>query len=152
MKIWVDADACPKPIKEIIFRAAERKRIETVFVANQGMYIQPSAFIRLLVVSSGADVADDEIIKQCEEGDIVVTADIPLAARAVECGTYVIDPRGKTYDRDNIRQILSMRDFMDTLRGSGIETGGPSAFGMREREKFSNLLDKYLASNQSKQS
>lgn len=144
LKIWVDADACPKVIKEILFRAADRARIPVIFVANQWLPLPLSAFIRLVQVEPGPDIADDKIAGKCEAGDLVITADIPLAARTVEKGAVVLDPRGKIYSRDNIGQILNMRDFMDSLRGSGIETGGPNSLGQRERLAFANELDKYL--------
>ena len=145
MKIWVDADACPRPIKEILFRVADRTEITVTLVTNQGLRIPSSAFIHLIQVGQGADVADDEIAKKCEAGDLIITADIPLAARVVEKGALALDPRGKVYDKNNIGQILSMRNFMDELRGSGVETGGPAGFGQKERFKFANELDKFIA-------
>jgi len=145
MKIWVDADACPKPVKDILFRLADRKEIAVTLVANQGMRLPDSPFIKLIQVGHGADVADDEIVNMCEAGDLIITADIPLAARVVEKGAQALDPRGKVYDQNNIGQILSMRNFMDELRGSGVETGGPNSFGQKERFKFANELDKFIA-------
>ncbi len=145
MKIWVDADACPKAIKSILFRAAERTGISVTFVANQWLRLPNSPFIHLIQVGQGADIADDEITNKCEAGDLIVTADIPLAARIVEKGALALDPRGTMYDKTNIGQILDMRNFMDTLRGSGVETGGPSGFGQRERMKFAKRLDKFIA-------
>jgi hypothetical protein len=145
MKIWVDADACPKVIKEILFRVADRTKTELTFVANQWLQVPRSDFINIVQVERGPDVADDEIAARCAPGDLIVTADIPLAARVVEKGALALDPRGKLYDAENIKQILSMRDFMDSLRGSGIETGGPDGFGQRERQNFANLLDRILA-------
>ncbi len=145
MKIWVDADACPRAIKDILFRVAERTKISVTFVANQRLRLPNSAFIDLIQVGHGADIADDEIANKCEAGDLIITADIPLAARIVEKGARALDPRGTLYDRDNIGQILDMRNFMDNLRGSGVETGGPSGFGQRERFKFANELDKLIA-------
>jgi len=145
MKIWVDADACPKSVKDILFRLAERIEIMVTLVANQGMRLPDSPFIKLIQVGQGADVADDEIINMCEAGDLIITADIPLAARVVEKKAHVLDPRGKVYDKNNIGQILSMRNFMDELRGSGVETGGPNSFGQKERFKFANELDKFIA-------
>ena len=145
MKIWVDADACPKPVKDILFRLAERIEIMVTLVANQGMRLPDSPFIKLIQVGHGADVADDEIINMCEAGDLIITADIPLAARVVEKEAHALDPRGKVYDKNNIGQILSMRNFMDELRGSGVETGGPKSFGQKERFKFANELDKFIA-------
>ena len=145
MKIWVDADACPKAAKEILYRVAERTEISVTLVANSPLHLPPSSFIDLIQVSSGADIADDEIADKCEAGDLVITADIPLAARVVEKGAQALDPRGTIYDKNNIGQILSMRNFMDELRGSGVETGGPSGFGQKEKFKFANALDKIIA-------
>ena len=145
MKIWVDADACPKPVKDILFRLADRLEIAVTLVANQGMRLPDSPFIKLIQVGHGADIADDEIVNMCEAGDLIITADIPLAARVVEKGAQALDPRGKVYDQNNIGQILSMRNFMDELRGSGVETGGPNSFGQKERFKFANELDRIIA-------
>ena len=145
MKIWVDADACPKAVKEILFRLADRKEITVTLVANQSMRLPSSDFIRLVQVGQGADVADDEIVNLCEAGDLIITADIPLAARVVEKGAQALDPRGTMYDQNNIGQILSMRNFMDSLRSSGVETGGPNSFGQKERFKFANELDTFIA-------
>ena len=145
MKIWVDGDACPKGIKEILYRASGRVRIPTIFVANQYLHLPQSDYLEMLQVGAGADVADDEIAKRCSAEDIVITADIPLAARIVENGAIALDPRGTLYDSNNIGQILGMRDFMDELRGAGVETGGPSSFGAKERQKFANELDKILS-------
>lgn len=145
MKIWVDADACPKVIKEILFRAADRAKIELILVANQRINHPHSDFISMLQVGLGADVADDKIAEECSDGDLVITADIPLAARVVDKGALALDPRGTVYDKSNIGEILGMRDFMDSLRGSGIDTGGPKGFSARNREKFANVLDRFLA-------
>lgn len=145
MKIWIDADACPKPIKEILLRLSERTKTTLVFVTNQRIPLPASEFITLIQVPPGPDIADDEIVAQCVAGDLVVTADIPLAARIVEKGALALDPRGKLYDQNNIKQILSMRDFMDSLRGSGIETGGPAGFGPRERQLFADQIDRLIA-------
>ncbi|MDA0690280.1 MAG: YaiI/YqxD family protein [Nitrospinae bacterium] len=145
MKIWVDADACPRAVKDILFRVADRTEISVIFVANQWLRLPNSMFIHLVQVGQGADIADDEIANKCEAGDLIITADIPLAARIVEKGALALDPRGRLYDKNNIGQILDMRNFMDTLRGSGVETGGPSSFGQRERFKFANELDKFIA-------
>jgi uncharacterized protein YaiI (UPF0178 family) len=144
MKIWVDADACPGVIKEILFRAAERTRTQTMLVANQGMRIPPSPFIRFTQVPAGFDVADKHIAEQLETNDLVVTADIPLAAAAIEKGAHALNPRGELYTKDNIRERLSMRNFMDELRGSGVATGGPAPLGPRDREAFANSLDRLL--------
>jgi len=143
--IWVDADACPKAIKEILFRVAERTETPVILVANRWIHTPSSPHISLVQVDMGPDIADDEIANRCQSGDIVVTADIPLAARAVDKGAHVLDPRGKLYTPDNIKQILSMRDFMDSLRGSGIETGGPAALDPQSRNAFANHLDRILA-------
>ena len=145
MKIWVDADACPKAVKEILYRVAERTEIFVTLVANSPLHLHSSSFINLIQVGSGADIADDEIADKCEAGDLIITADIPLAARVVEKGAQALDPRGTVYDKNNIGQVLSMRNFMDELRGSGVETGGPSGFGQKENFKFANALDKFIA-------
>ncbi|HUD42296.1 MAG TPA: YaiI/YqxD family protein [Dokdonella sp.] len=145
MTIWVDADACPNAIKDILFRAAERARLPLLLVANQWLRTPPSPWIRAIQVPSGLDVADTEIVQRCEPGDLVVTADIPLAARVVEKGAAVIDPRGERYTADTIGQRLSMRNFMDELRGAGVATGGPPPLGPRERQAFANQLDRWLA-------
>ena len=145
MKIWVDADACPKVIKEIIFRVAERTGIATVLVANQLFRFPQSPVISFIQVEQGPDVADDMIANSCRAGDIVITADIPLAARVVEKAAHAIDPRGRLHTAENIRQTLGMRDFMDSLRGSGIPTGGPPAISQRERTDFANCLDQIVA-------
>jgi len=144
MKIWVDADACPVVIKDILFRAAERTRVQMTLVANQALRIPPSRFIDLLQVSSGLDVADDEIVKRLSVGDLVITSDIPLAAEVIEKGGHALNPRGELYSADNIRDRLNMRDFMDTLRSSGIYSGGPSTLSQSARNSFANHLDKLL--------
>jgi uncharacterized protein len=144
MKIWVDADACPGVIKDILFRAAERARVETVLVANQQMRVPASAFIRFTQVQSGFDVADKHIVDSLAPNDLVITADIPLAAAAIEKGAHALNPRGELYTTDTIRERLSMRNFMDELRGSGVATGGPAALGPRDREAFANSLDRML--------
>lgn len=144
MKIWIDADACPGVIKEILFRAAERTRTQIMLVANHGMRIPPSPFIRFTQVAAGLDVADKHIAQQLETNDLVVTADIPLAAAAIEKGAHALNPRGELYTRDNIRERLSMRNFMDELRSSGVATGGPAPLGPRDREAFANSLDRLL--------
>ena len=145
MKIWVDADACPKAVKNILFRVANRTKTAVTLVTNQCLLLPKSVFISLIQVEQGPDIADDEIVKRCKAGDLIITADIPLAARAVEKGALALDPRGTMYDKNNVKQILSMRDFMDSMRGSGIETGGPDSFGQRERLKFANELDRFIA-------
>ena len=145
MKIWVDADACPKPIKDILFRLADRKKIVVTFVANQRLRLVESRFVQLIQVGSGINIADDEIVNKCEDGDLIITADIPLAARVVAKGAQALDPRGKIYDKNNIGQLLDMRNFMDELRGRGIETCGPPSFGQKDRFKFANELDMFVA-------
>ncbi len=144
MNIWVDADACPVVIKEILFKAAVRTQVQVTLVANQTLNIPPSQHIKFLKVSSGFDVADNEIIKRLNEGDLVITGDIPLAAEAIEKKAFVLSPRGELYSTDNIRARLSMRDFMETLRASGVDTGGPSALTQNDRQAFANHLDKLL--------
>lgn len=145
MKIWVDADACPRAVKEILFRLAPRRRIDLVLVANQPLAVPRSAHIRSVTVPQGFDVADRAITEWAQPGDIVVTADIPLAAAVVEKGVPVINPRGELYTRDNVGQHLSMRNFMDGLRGAGVQTSGPDAFTQRDRMAFANQLDRLLA-------
>lgn len=145
MKIWVDADACPVAIKEILFRVADRTKVPVVLVANQWLRIPVSDSISTIVVDQGADVADDRIHDDCTAGDLIITADIPLAARVVGKGALALDPRGRLYDSNNIGQILGMRDFMDELRNSGVETGGPKSFNSKDNQKFANELDRILA-------
>ncbi len=145
MKIWVDADACPAVIKEVLFRAAERTGVQVTLVANHAMRVPPSRFIRFLQVASGFDVADNEIVKRLSPGDLVVTGDIPLAAEVIERGGQALNPRGELYSADTIRSRLNMRDFMETLRASGVDTGGPAALSQRERQAFANHLDRLLA-------
>jgi len=145
MKIWVDADACPSVIKDILFRAADRTGVQLILVANQALRIPPSRYIKFLKVTSGFDVADNEIIKMLNAGDLVVTSDIPLAAEVIEKRAHALSPRGELYSADNIRARLTMRDFMDTLRASGIETGGPPTLSHRDRKSFANHLDQLLA-------
>lgn len=144
--IWVDADACPKPIKEILFRAAERTGEELVLVANHAMTVPRRANIRLLQVRGGFDVADGEIMRRVAAGDLVVTADIPLAADVIARGGNALNPRGEMYSADTIRSILNMRDFMDTMRSSGVVTGGPPALSQADRQAFANQLDRWLTS------
>ena len=145
MQIWVDADACPGVIKEIIYRAAERKQIRTTLVANQMLRTPPSKFIRAIQVASGFDVADAHIVDQLSAGDLVITADIPLAAQVIERGAHAINPRGELYTTATIRERLNLRDFMEGLRAAGIETGGPAAFSQADRQAFANQLDRFLA-------
>ena len=147
MEIWVDADACPGVIKEILFRAAERRQITTTLVANQSLATPPSPYIQMLQVPAGFDVADNEIVKRLAAGDLVITADIPLAAEVIEKGGKALNPRGELYTTDNIKARLNMRDFMDTLRSSGVNTGGPPPLGQSERQHFANNLDRLLTEN-----
>ena len=143
--IWVDADACPRVIKEILYRAAVRVEMPLILVANQPLQVPPSPWIRTQQVSQGFDVADDHIVSRVAEKDLVVTADIPLAAELIDKGAQVISPRGERFTANNIRQRLNMRDFMDTMRSSGEITGGPPALGPRDRQAFANALDQILA-------
>lgn len=145
LKIWVDADACPGVIKEIIFRAAERRQIETILVANQMLRTPPSRFIRAIQVPRGFDVADTHIVEQVAAGDLVVTADIPLAALVIERDAHALNPRGEMYTTATIKERLSMRNFMEELRSAGVETGGPNAFSQADRQAFANQLDRFLA-------
>ncbi|RLB70247.1 MAG: YaiI/YqxD family protein [Deltaproteobacteria bacterium] len=145
MKIWIDADACPKPIKELLYRVAERKKILLTLVANKVLGHPVSLWIRSIKVSAGADVADQEIIRLLEPGDLVVTADIPLAAETISQGGHALDPRGDFFSEENIRERLSVRNFMDDLRSNGVETGGPPAYGAKDKQKFANELDRFLA-------
>ncbi|EPE4189548.1 YaiI/YqxD family protein [Yersinia enterocolitica] len=144
MQIWVDADACPNVIKEVLFRAADRTGMMVTLVANQPLKTPPSKFIRTLQVASGFDVADNEIVQRLEKNDLVITADIPLAAEVIEKGGIALNPRGERYTPDTIRERLNMRDFMDTMRASGIQTGGPNTLNQRDRQQFANELDKWL--------
>ena len=144
MDIWVDADACPVVIKEILFRAAERTEVPVTLVANQPMRVPGSRFITALQVSSGFDVADDEIVKRTAAGDLVITSDIPLAAEVIDKGATALSPRGELYTRENIKGRLNMRDFLDTMRSSGMDTGGPPALSQTDRQQFANHLDRIL--------
>ncbi len=146
MKIWVDADACPVAIKEILYRAANRTEMALTLVANQMLRVPPSPWIRAVQVPSGFDVADQHIVQAAAAGDLVVTADVPLAAAVIAKGARVIDPRGELLDQGNIQERLSMRNFMETLRNSGVEAGGPAALSAADRQAFANQLDRLLAS------
>lgn len=148
MKIWVDADACPGMIKEILFRAADRTQIETTLVANQLIHVPPSKYIRALKVGAGFDVADSEIVRLAEPDDLVITADIPLAAEVIEKGAHALNPRGELYSKDTIKSKVTMRDFMDTMRSSGIRTGGPAKISQRDKNQFANQLDTILRQHQ----
>jgi uncharacterized protein YaiI (UPF0178 family) len=145
MKIWVDADACPVAIKEILYRAAKRAEVPLTLVANQMLRVPPSPWIRALQVPAGFDVADQRIVQEAEAGDVVVTADIPLAALVIAKGAAVIDPRGELLDARNIQERLTLRNFMETLRSGGVETGGPAALSSADKQAFANQLDRLLA-------
>jgi len=144
MKIWVDADACPVVIKEILYRAAERTGVKLTLVANQALQIPNSDHIDTLQVPRGFDVADDEIVKRLSAGDLVITSDIPLAAEVIDKGGHALSPRGELHTTENIRARLNMRDFLDTMRASGADTGGPPALSQRDRQQFANNLDRFL--------
>ena len=145
MRIWVDADACPVAVKEILYRAANRTRIELTLIANQMLRVPPSPWIKALQVPAGFDVADQKIAQEVVAGDVVVTADVPLAALVIAKGAVVIDPRGELLDKGNIQERLSMRNFMESLRNSGIETGGPASLSSADRQAFANQLDRLLS-------
>ncbi|MDY0036550.1 MAG: YaiI/YqxD family protein [Zoogloea oleivorans] len=145
MQIWIDADACPVVVKEIIFRAAERLEIHTVLVANRMLRTPPSRFIRAIQVPSGFDVADAHIVDQLAAGDLVITADIPLASAVLERQAHALNPRGELYTAANIAERLSMRNFLEELRSSGVQTGGPNAFSQADRQAFGGALDRFLA-------
>ena len=149
MKIWIDADACPVVIKEILFRAAQRRETYITLVANQIIAVPPSPYITMLQVSAGFDVADNEIVRLLSAGDLVITADIPLAAEAIEKGAQALNLRGDLYTKENIKARLTMRDFMDNLRSSGINTGGPAPMGLSDRKKFADQLDRLLTQSHS---
>ena len=145
MEIWVDADACPVVIKETLFRAATRTGVRLTLVANQPIQVPKSPSIRMIQVVPGFDVADNEIVRRCNAGDLVITSDIPLAAEVIDKGGHALSPRGEMYSPDDIRARLTMRDFMDTMRASGIHTGGPSTLSQSERQQFARHLDTLLA-------
>ena len=146
MQIWVDADACPKVVKDILFRVAERARIKVTLVANQSLTIPKSPFIKSIRVSAGFDVADNYIVQEIQKGDLIVTADIPLAAEVIEKGGHALNPRGELYSTETIKQKLVMRDLMDELRGTGeIMGGGPPPLNQRDRREFANQLDRFIA-------
>ena len=147
MKIWVDADACPVVIKEILFRAGERRQIAVTLVANHDMRVPSSKWVDLVIVPSGFDVADNEIVRRCEPGDLVITSDIPLASEVIDKGVAALSPRGERYTSENIRARLNIRDFMDTMRASGVNTGGPPALSQGDRKTFADELDRWLAKN-----
>ena len=145
MNIWVDADACPKVIKDILFRAANRTKIALTLIANQTLAVPPSPYIRSVQVAAGFDVADNEIVKRVSAGDLVITSDLPLAAEVIEKGGHVLSHRGEWYSAANIRPLLNMRDFMDNLRASGVQTGGPPPMSAAEQKAFAGHLDRFLA-------
>jgi uncharacterized protein len=146
MRIWVDADACPAVVKEILFRAADRTGVSVTLVANQPLSTPPSPNIKTLQVPRGFDVADDEIVRRMEAGDLVITSDIPLAAEVIAKGGHALSPRGETHTTENIGARLNMRDFLDTMRASGVDTGGgPDAFSQRDKQAFANSLDRFLS-------
>ena len=148
MKIWIDADACPVVVKEILYRAADRTGVELTLVANQALSTPSSPNITSVQVPRGFDVADDEIVKRCEPGDLVITSDIPLAAEVIEKGAHALSPRGELHTKENIGARLNMRDFLDTMRSSGVEmSGGPAAFSQRDKQDFANKLDRFLTKN-----
>lgn len=144
MKIWVDADACPVVIKEILFKAADRTKIAIILVANHYIRIPPSPFISFMQVSSGFDVADDEIVKRIDANDLVITSDIPLADEVIDKGGIALSSRGELYTKENIKSRLNIRDFMDTMRASGVHTGGPPALNQADRQNFANHLDRII--------
>lgn len=144
MQIWVDADACPQVIKEILYRAADRAQVLTTLVANTALRTPASEFIRTVRVAKGFDVADDRIVEQVQPGDLVITADIPLAAAIIERGAHALDPRGELYSEDNVRERLAIRNLMQAPRSNGELVDGPAPFGPRERHLFANHLDRLL--------
>lgn len=149
MHIWVDADACPNVIKDILFRVVARTGIELTLVANQPLAVPRIAGVRALQVPGGFDVADNEIVRLCAAGDLVITADIPLAAEVIAKGATALNPRGELYTRENVRARLNMRDFLDTMRASGVHAGGPPALDQRDRQAFANALDRFIARSRS---
>lgn len=144
MKIWVDADACPATIREILYRAAQRTGLTLTLVANHAIAVPNSPLLKSLQVAKGFDIADDEIVKRARPGDLIITSDIPLAAEVVAAGCLALSPRGELFTRDNVRARLNMRDFLDTMRASGAHTGGPSAMSAAEQRQFANTLDRLL--------
>jgi uncharacterized protein YaiI (UPF0178 family) len=148
MRIWVDADACPVVVKEILFRAADRTGVQLTLVANQALSTPSSSNINSIPVPHGFDVADDEIVKRLAAGDLVITSDIPLAAEVIEKGGHALSPRGEMHSKENIGARLNMRDFLDTMRSSGVDmSGGPAAFSQRDKQEFANELDRFLTKN-----
>ncbi len=147
MQIWVDADACPKVVKEVLFRVAKRAKIQVMLLANHSIQVPRSPFVGFRQVSSGFDVADDEIVRLVQPGDLVITSDIPLAAEVVEKKALALSPRGELFTEKNIKQRLNIRDFMDTMRSSGIQTGGPPALNQKDRQNFANHLDRLVTAH-----
>jgi uncharacterized protein len=147
LKIWVDADACPVVIKEILYRAAERAKVQTTLVANKLLRVPPSPYLNAIQVAAGFDVADNRIVQELTTGDLVITADIPLASEVIENNGHALNPRGEFYSKENIQERLTMRNFMEELRASGVETSGPNAFSSADRKAFAAQLDKFLAKN-----
>ena len=145
MKIWIDADACPNVIKDILFRASKRRQIPMTLVANQPLQQSASPFIDTIQVPAGLDAADNHIVQEMQPGDLVITADIPLAANAIEKGGHALNPRGELYTKNNIRERLALRNFMEDLRSTGVNTGGPPALNHRDRQAFANQLDRFLS-------
>ena len=148
MEIWVDADACPVVIKQILFKAAERTKTRVTFIANQFIKTPPSKFVTSIRVASGFDVADNEIVKRVSDGDMMTTADIPLADEVIAKGGEALSPRGELFTKDNIKSKLNMRDFMDTIRSSGVQTGGPSSLSQSDRKAFADHLDRWLSNRE----
>jgi uncharacterized protein YaiI (UPF0178 family) len=147
MKIWVDADACPNVIKDILFKAADKRKVQTILVANQFIRTPPSPFLSSVQVGAGFDVADNQIVKDMVAGDLVITADIPLAAEVVEKQGWALNPRGEFYTKENIKQRLSMRNFMEEMRSTGQVSGGPPPLNLKDRQAFANELDKFISQN-----
>jgi uncharacterized protein YaiI (UPF0178 family) len=145
MQIWVDADACPRVIKNILFRAAERLHVPLTLVANRPLHTPRSPYIKVMQVDDGLNVADNQIVQKLQHGDLVITADIPLAAEVIEKGGHALDPRGEFYTKDNVGERLAVRNLMDELRSGGLDTGGPSSFSQSDRQAFANQLDRFLA-------
>ena len=147
LKIWIDADACPNVIKDILFRAAERRKLPLILVADRLIATPPSQLIKAVQVAGGFDAADSYIVQQCQANDLVITADIPLAAEVVAKQAFTLNPRGELYTPENIKEHLAMRDFMTDLRDTGQASGGPSSFGQRDKQAFANALDRFLAAH-----
>ena len=147
MEIYVDADACPKPVRDILYRVSERTQLPVIFVANTPLSIPRNNKVKMVQVAKGFDVADNYILNRLSKGDLVITADIPLAAEIIDAGGHALNPRGEVYNPQNIRSRLNIRDFMETMRGSGIHTGGPPPISKRDRMTFANALDRFITKN-----